>query len=144
MATVHKAHGGTALTDLLRSPNLPVLLIAAAVVVGLAALLPLVQSSEATSRAGTVHQLEQEKADWQARLRELELDVATLGSLNRIEQEATKRLKMGPPKEVHYISVDVAPPQERKLPSRFLPSSREQKNAGSSLWEDAFGWLPLP
>jgi len=143
MATVHKSGTG-AVSGVLHSPSLPVALIAAAVVIGLAALLPLVQSSGATSIAGNIHLLEQQKADAQARVRELEVEVAQLGSLNRIEQEAKKRFQMGPPKEVHYISVDAPAPRERRLPSRFLPPTAPRAAAGSSLWDDLFGWLPLP
>lgn len=144
MATVHKTGSDPALTEFMRSPSLPVILTAASLVIGLAALLPLVQSSGATTISGNIQALEQQKADWQARLRELELDVATLGSLDRIEQEATSRLKMGPPREMHYISVDLPPPEQRRLPSRFMPPAHEQKEAGSSLWQDIFGWLPVP
>ncbi len=140
MATVRKeersglelAHGG----------SLPIILIIAALVVGFTALLPLVQSSGATSTAGQVQQLERQKADWQARLRELEVDVATLGSLSRIEKEARLHYGMTRPKETHYITVDVAPPEDRKLPSRFLPPERDRGEAGSSLWHTLFGWLP--
>ena len=143
MATAHKSETG-AVSGILRSPSLPVVLIAAAVVIGLAALLPLVQSSGATSIAGTVHLLELQKADAQARVRELEVAVARLGSLDRIEQEAKKRFQMGPPKEVHYLRVEAPAPQEHRLPSRFLPPQPHHTETGSSLWEDLFGWVPLP
>ena len=144
MATVHKTRNDSTIGGLLHTPNLPILLIVAAMVVGLAALLPLVQSSSATTMAGKVRQLEQERADWQARVREAELGVATLGSLNRIEREAKIRLKMTQPATVHYISADAPPPEPRKLPGRFLPAAPERVSAGSSLIEDLFGWLPLP
>jgi cell division protein FtsL len=143
MATVPKSGAG-ALTGLLHAPSLPVALILAALVIGVAALLPLVQSSGATSIAGNIHLLEQQKTDAQARLRELEVEVAQLGSLNRIEQEAKARFKMGPPNEVHYIRVDAPAPQEDRLPSRFLPPQPQHADNGSSLWEDLFGWVPLP
>jgi cell division protein FtsL len=118
-----------------------VVLIVATVIVGLAAMLPLVQSSGATSRAGNVQQLQDEKSGMQARLRELELEVAGLGSLNRIEHEARTRLQMEAPKETHYIGVDAPPPEEDKLPSRFLPPEPEEPPSDSSLVDDLFGWL---
>ena len=144
MASAPKAQREGALAQLLRSPNLPVLLTVCAVAVGLAALIPLIQSSLATTTNSNVQRLEQEQIDWEARLHELELDVATLGSLDRIESEATSRLHMTPPKETRYITVDVPAPEQRRLPSRFLPPEPAQKEPGPSIWKRLFGWLPLP
>jgi cell division protein FtsL len=141
MATVRKQEGA-ALHDIAGTSSLPVILIIAAMIIGLTALLPLVQSSGATSTAGQIDQLEQAKQDWQARLRELEVDVATLGSLTRVEKEARLRLGMTRPAKVHYIAVDAPHPEERKLPTRFLPPAQAQQAAGPSLWDDLFGWLP--
>jgi cell division protein FtsL len=115
----------------------------AVVVIGFTAMLPLIQSSGATSTAGNIEQLQQDKAGLQARLRELEVDVATMGSLSRIEAEATNRLGMEKPKDVHYIPIDMPPPAERKLPSRFLPPEPPAPTAeDSTVWDDLFGWLP--
>jgi cell division protein FtsL len=125
------------------SLGLPTLLTLAVFVVGIAAMIPLIQSSGATSTAGKIENLEQERAGLQARLRELEIDVATLGSLDRIQAEATSRLQMEKPKDIHYIPIDMPPPEERKLPSRFLPAEPEETATDdSTLWEDLFGWLP--
>ena len=142
MATVHRAD--RALQDVARASTLPVILIIAAMIVGLTAMLPLVQSSGATSTAGSIQRLQTDKAALQAKLRELETEVATLGSLSRIQQEASIRLQMEPPKDVRYIRVDLPPPAERRLPSRFLPPQQEATptDDDSSLWEDLFGWLP--
>jgi hypothetical protein len=124
--------------------NLPVILIVAAMVVGLAALLPLVQTSGATTAAGRIRQLEQERRDWQAQLHEQEVRVAQLGSLERIEKEARERLKMVPPAETHYFRVDAPAPAPHRLPSRFLPEEPPDTDTGASLWEDIAGWLPFP
>lgn len=140
MATARKED--RAALDFAHTSTLPVILIVAALVVGFAALLPLVQSSGATSTAGDVRRLERERQDWQARLHELEVDVATLGSLARIEREARSRLGMTRPRQTHYITVDAPPPEERKLPSRFLPSSAKPAEEDRSLLNTLFGWLP--
>ncbi len=140
MATVQKQERSG--LDLAHAGSLPVLLILAALVVGFTALLPLVQSSGATSTAGDIQRLESERQDWQARLHESEVDVATLGSLARIEKEARTRLGMTRPKETHYITVDAPPPSERKLPSRFLPPEYRRTESGNSLWDTLTGWLP--
>ena len=142
MAAVHKTTQGT-LAGAAHSSSLPIVLTVAAMVIGFAAMLPLIQSSGATSTAGNIERLQQERTGLQARLRELEIDVATLGSLGRIETEAKTRLGMEKPKEIHYIPVAMPPPDERKLPSRFLPPERPARAADeSSLWDDIFGWLP--
>jgi len=144
LATAPKAQRESALAQLLRSPSLPVLLTVCAVAVGLAALIPLIQSSVATTTNSNVQRLEQERIDWEARLHELELDVATMGSLDRIEREAISRLRMTPPKETRYITVDVPAPEQRRLPSRFLPPEPTPEEPGPSIWHRLFGWLPVP
>jgi len=129
---------------ILQNTGLPSVITVAALVVGLAALLPLVLSSGATTTAGNVQMLQQQKTEWQARVRELELEVAGLGSLDRIEQEAIRRWKMAPPAEVHYITIDAPPPEAPKLPSRYLPPEAQEQDGGSSFWKEILGWLPLP
>ncbi|MFQ5472136.1 MAG: septum formation initiator family protein, partial [Dehalococcoidia bacterium] len=130
---------------LLRPENLPVVLIVATMIVGIAALLPLVQSSASTSTAGSIRQLEEERIGWQTQLQELELDVASMGSLDAIEREARRRFKMIRPEEVVYILVDSPPPEARRIPSRYLPQdSSVATDENSSVWEDLISWLPLP
>jgi hypothetical protein len=138
MATARKEHQAK---GLLRSPAMPVLLTLAAVAIGVSALLPLIQSSSATSTAGDVRELEVEHSNMRARLRALELEVAGLGSLNRIEYEAALRFQMGAPKQQHYIPVDAPAPEPRKIPSRYLPPQTESEPDNSSLMEDALDWL---
>ncbi len=145
MATAPKADAGSQLKGFLRPENLPIVLIVAAMVVGIAALLPLVQSSASTSTAGTIRRLEGDKAGWQTQLQELELNVAGMGSLDTIEREARRRFKMIRPEEVVYILVDSPPPEPRRIPSRYLPQdSSVETDVSSSIWEDLIGWLPLP
>jgi cell division protein FtsL len=144
MATARNTDTTTGISGVITVSNLPVILTIAAIIIGLAALLPLVQSSGATSIAGRIQQLEQQKADSQAQLRESELAVARLGSLDRVEAEARTRLHMELPKDIRYINVDAPAPEEQKLPSRFLPLQPAHVTTGSSFWSDLFGWLPFP
>ena len=123
---------------------MPMLLITAALMIGGAALIPLVQSAIATSTNGNVHRLEQQRDDWQARTQELELEVATMAGLDRIEKKAREELKMTEPAETRYIAVDAAAPAGRKLPDRYLPPETDEKQAGPSIWEQLLDWLPLP
>jgi cell division protein FtsL len=138
VATARKHHPAGAV---LPSHALPVLLILAAMAVGVAALLPLIQSSSATSTAGDVRALEAQRADQRARLRALELEVAGLGSLNRIEAEAKTRFGMGPPTQLHYIAVDAPAPEPKKLPSRYYSAAPDEESNSSSLFEDIADWL---
>ena len=135
--------GSSAIPDVLQDSNIPVILILVTLVVGIAALLPLVQNSLATSTGGNVSRLEQLREDWQARLHEQEVNVARLGSLSRIESEAQERLKMVAPDSVTYLRVDAPAPAPQRIPSRYL-SEEEGPVEGESLWEEFFGWLPLP
>lgn len=143
MATAPRT-GRHIIPELLRSPTMPTLLIISALVIGAAALLPLVQSSLATSTNGNVRRLEQDRNDWQARIQELELEVATMAGLDRIEREARTNLKMVGPKETRYITVAAEPPEPRKLPSRYLPLDPEQGQSAPAIWERFLDWLPLP
>jgi hypothetical protein len=140
MATQHRPFSRT------RSwgATLPVLLICASIAVGVAGLLPLVQSSGVTTTGGRIWQLEQERSDWQARLQEQEVQVARLGSLERVDKEARERLKMVPAKEVHYITVDVPGPAPNRVPSRFVEDEAKQPDTGQSLWEEIASWIPVP
>jgi hypothetical protein len=138
MATVRK-QAPTA--SVWRSPALPALLTLAALAIGVAALLPLIQSSSATSTAGDVRRLESERNDMRARMRALELEVAQLGSLPRLEQEAASRFAMGPAKQQHYIAIDAPALEPRKIPSRYLPEPAEQTSDSPSLIEDIADWM---
>jgi len=138
---VAAARKPVAATGVLRSPALPVFLTLAALVIAVAALLPLIQSSSATSTAGEVRTLEAERTDMRARLRGLELEVAHMGSLGRIEQEAAARFKMGPAKQQHYIAIDAPALEPRKIPSRYLPEQTEPSSGSPSLIEDVVDWV---
>ncbi|MEK7248520.1 MAG: hypothetical protein AAB092_08620 [Chloroflexota bacterium] len=141
MATQHRQDTAA---GLIPNGGLAVALAIAAMIVGLAAMLPLVQSSGSTTTAGQIGQLQQEREDWTARLQEQEIKVAQLGSLAHIEQEARTRLKMVEPESVQYIRVPAAAPAPHRLPSRFLPQPTPESRAGSSLWDDILDRLPVP
>ncbi len=143
MATLQKTERHL-LPELLRSPSLPTLLIISALAIGAAALLPLVQSSIATTTNGNVHRLEQQRDDWQARIQEMELEVATMAGLERIEQAAMTDLKMVEPKDTRYITTAALAPEPRRLPSRYLPPASEERQSEPAIWEQLLEWLPLP
>ena len=127
-----------------RQLSLPSLVIICVMVIGLAGLLPLIQSSQVTSTSSDIRQLERARDGWQARLQELQADVAFLTSLDRIEKEARGRLGMVSPSETVYIVVDEPAPEVQPVPLRFLPSEEEQPHQEDSWWESILGKLPLP
>ena len=127
-----------------RQLSLPSLVTICLVVIGLAGLLPLIQSSQVTSTSSDVRQLERASNDWEARLQELQAEVAFLGSLDRIEKEARERLGMAPPSETVYVVVDEPAPETQLVPLRFLPPKKEQPRQEDSWWESILGKLPLP
>lgn len=143
MATIQRP-ARHVLPELLRSPSLPTLLIICALTIGAAAFVPLVQSSIATTTNGNIHRLEQVRDDWQARIQELELEVATMAGLARIENAAKTDLKMVNPKETRYITVAAEAPEPRTLPSRYLPPPSDERQTEPSIWEQLLDWLPLP
>jgi len=143
LATIQKS-ARHVLPGLVRSPSLPTLLIICALAIGAAAFVPLVQSSIATSTNGNVHRLEQVRDDWQARIQELELEVATMAGLERIENAAKTGLKMTEPKETRYITVAAEAPEPRRLPNRYLPPPPDERQTEPSVWEQILDWLPLP
>ena len=127
-----------------RQLSLPSLMTICLVVIGLAGLLPLIQSSQVTSTSSDVRQLERARNDWQARNQELQADIASLGSLDRIEKEARGRLGMVSPSETVYVLVDEPAPETQPVPLRFLPTKMEPPRQEDSWWESILGNLPLP
>jgi cell division protein FtsB len=137
-------HRQDATAGLIPHGNMAVALLVAAMIVGFAAMLPLVQSSGSTATSGQIGALQQERADWSARLQEQEIRVAELGSLDHIEEEARNRLGMVEPTSIRYIRVPAAAPAPHHIPSRYLPQPTPESHAGSSLWDDILDRLPVP
>jgi cell division protein FtsL len=127
-----------------RQPGLPSLVITCVVVIGLAGLLPLLLSSRVVHNSEDIRQLEGVRNDWDARIQELEAEIATLGSLDRIEKEARQHLGMVPPDETVYITVDQPAPEKQIVPLRFLPPKKDQSHQDSSWWESILGMFHLP
>ncbi len=124
---------------------MPVVLTIAIVAVGLAGLLPLLQSSQTTAIGYSIRQLERQRSDWEARSHELEAEIASLVSLDRIEREARERLHMEAPEHTVYITVDVASPASQPVPDRFLPPKKQEGvEENQSWWQSLLDLLPFP
>jgi cell division protein FtsL len=124
--------------------SMPVVLTIALVTVGLAGLLPLLQSSQATTTGYNIRQLERQRNDWEARSHEMEAEIASLAALDRIEKEARERLHMQTPEDTVYLTVDVPIPESQPVPARFLPPKQESTKENPSWWQSLFDLLPFP
>ena len=134
----------------LRLQLVPLLLLAAGAV-AVIGLLRVVQTSQATTAGFAMQILRQEKLELETSVRQLEAEVASLSSLDRIERDA-KRLGLELPERVSYLAVNVAWPAtaEDLLPARFAPAE-EQAAAGSldgspersGWWQDLLSILPF-
>ena len=128
-----------------RPLSMPVVLTIALVAVGLAALLPLLQSSQTTTTGYNIRQLDRERNDWEARIHELEAEIASLAALDRVEKEARQRLNMQAPEQTVYLSVDVASPESQPVPDRFLPPKKQESaKEDQSWWQSLLDLLPFP
>jgi cell division protein FtsL len=144
------ARGHTAIADERPAPrtkgrplSMPVVLTIALVAVGLAGLLPLLQSSQTTTTGYSIRQLERQRNDWEARIHELEAEIASLAALDRVEEEARQRLDMQTPEDTVYLSVDVASPESQPIPDRFLPPKQETVKEQQSWWQSLLDLLPF-
>jgi len=141
MAT-NQRHETQATPGILGFARMPIILVVAAMIVGLAALLPLVQSSGATTAVGDITTLQRERDDWQTRLEEEQLKVAQMSSLSAIRKIAVERLHMGEADDIRYITVDAPAPAAESVPSRLLPEEQEPSQTENSLLDDIIGLLP--
>ena len=89
---------------------MPILILAAAAIVVIG-LLRIVQTSQATTATFAMTDMQQEKLELETNVRQLEAEVASLSSLERIEREAA-RLGLRSPKGVSYIEVNATWPAE--------------------------------
>jgi cell division protein FtsL len=129
-------------TGILGFNSLPLILVLAAMIVGVAALLPLVQSSGATSTVGDITSLQRERDDWQTRLEEEQLKVAQMSSLSAVRKLATEKLHMVEPDDIRYITVDAPAPSQDIIPTQLLPEEQKPPDTGGSLLDDIVGLLP--
>jgi cell division protein FtsB len=97
----------------------------AAVVIGLASLLLLMQTSAIAAEGYTLRRLEAERESWRQRNLQLESEIAALQSLQRVDLIARQRLGMVPATERTYINVNVVP-SGPEIPDDLPPSWARQ------------------
>ena len=134
----------------LRLQLVPLLLFAACVVAAIG-LLRVVQTSQVTTASFAMQDMQQEKLELETGVRQLEAEVASLSSLDRIERDA-KRLGLESPVRISNLSVNVAWPStaEDLLPARFAPAEDtaatvavDGNSESPEWWQDLFSLLPF-
>lgn len=122
------------------------LLIALALtIMGLAGFATLAQTSSVTERGYRLRDLEQQRTQLQAQVHQLEVEVASLASLDHLQREAQARFNMrpAPADQTVYIQVDSAP-QPPSIPSRFLPETEVTPSSYRPWWQTLIDLLPGP
>jgi hypothetical protein len=101
-------------------------------------------SSTFTYTGQKLQQLEGQKADLQARVYQLEADVAALASLDRTERIARERLGMVPARDGEFISVSVEAPGGALLPRPLLELQAPYESPAEPWWRELLARLPRP
>jgi cell division protein FtsL len=105
----------------------------------------IVQTSRATTANYDIQRLEQERLQLESSVRQMEADVASLSSLERVRREANG-LGLAPPQKRYGVEVGLPwPADEGEIPSRFQAGEgqRDADEGGSPWWRDALELLPF-
>ncbi len=103
----------------LRAPQFAAWLPLASVLIGIASLFYLTQTSDVATTGYSIQELQAEENNWKLRNEQLSLQLAQARSLATVEEQATKRLLMVPAKNVVYLQ-----PQSGDAVHRATPASR--------------------
>ena len=112
-------------------------------ILGISAMLPVLQNSAATSQGFRTQAIEADKAKLNGEIRTLEADVASLTSLARIQRRA-QEIGLEPGARPIYVSVSEPGPAPAKLPAQYLPGPDRSSEAPAAWWQSLNTWVPLP
>jgi len=131
-------------TESARSLKRAAALTATIVLVVLAILLPVVQSSDEAAQGYRIRALQQQKSDLQAQIYLTQSQIAQLGALSRVDSEARSRLAMAPVTREVNLSVAVDEPDVRPLPNGYLPQVQAPAvPEHDSFWQRLLHLLPF-
>lgn len=116
-------------------------IVSAIVIVGISAMLPVLQNSTATSEGFNAQRSRTDETALQGQISVLEADVAQLTSLSRIERRA-QEIGLHPTINPIYVHVDVAGPEPAKIPSSYLPPAVVKPPPPAPWWRSIVDWLP--
>jgi hypothetical protein len=117
--------------------RLPIAVWIGVIGIAFAALLPVLQTSDATSAAASQRGLERDRARLQAEVRLLASQVGELSALNRVADVAQTRLNLVPARPTVVLTVKETPPP-RLLPARFLPQQDLELVETLPWWQTLF------
>ena len=142
MAAINQPYAGAPRADGFRTPvgSINRWIVAAVFIAGLSALLPVLQNSSVTSRGFDLQSIEQEKILVVGEIDLLEVEVARLTSLPRIERRA-QDLGLAPAYAPFYVSVDEAGPAPAKIPAEYLPGPAAYADGTAPWWRSLLDWL---
>jgi hypothetical protein len=146
MALAHGPIQGKQGKTLFSSLGPPFSLLLAIGLIVAAMLLPVVQSSDATTTGYAILHHEQELADINAQIYNTQAEVAKLDSVARIHDEAARIGMVPGPKAAIAVTVNTPPTGAILLPRRYLPQQAAAVSAPlhhSVLW-NVLHALPLP
>jgi cell division protein FtsB len=127
-----------------RSTKRAIGLTATLVLVVLAIMLPVMQSSDETTQGYKINSLEQQHADLAAQIYQTQSEIAQLGALNRIDSEARNRLAMVPSTGETSVTVSVPMPATRALPNAYLPAATANSRTDTTgFWQRLARLLPF-
>lgn len=106
-----------------------------------AAALPVVQNSTATSEGFDLQAFQRQEAGLNAEIAALESDVARLTSYTRIERRA-QEIGMVPAQDPTYVDVNEPGPAPAKLPADYLPRATPLPDSPDPWWKPLVDWLP--
>jgi hypothetical protein len=98
-------------------------------------LLPVLQSSSATTTGFTVNDLEARRDSLQDEVSTLESEVAGYASLDYVERQAADRLGMVEPETRLFVSVPLAAPPLERLPTRYEPALVNEESPDTPWWQ---------
>ncbi len=143
MAAIHhplgRAGRGLPLRNPVGRPNWTV--VGAIALVGLCAMLPVIQNSAATSQGFDIQEIRQREARLSGEISLLESDVARLTSLTRIERRA-QDIGMVTATNPIFVTVNEPGPAPAKLPAEYLPRRTPEQDAPAPWWKPLVSWLP--
>jgi hypothetical protein len=111
------------------------LLVAGFVGLGVIGLLPVLESSSATTTGFTVSELEAQRDQLKSEVNQLESEVASFAALDYVEAQATGRVGMVEPEERIFISIDEPAPPLERLPSTHQATGESSEDGEGSWWQ---------
>jgi cell division protein FtsB len=119
-------------------------LTATLVLVVLAIMLPVMQSSDETTQGYKINSLQQQQSDLEAQIYQAQSEIAQLGALNRVDSDARNRLGMVASTSETSVTVSIPMPATRALPNAYLPAATASSRTDTTgFWQRLARLLPF-